>query len=90
MNEPMLKKAMDTLEFLSQDAATRMEYDARMKYLRDEASRMNGAKAEGRAEGERKKAEAMVRELLALGVEISIIVRASGLSEQEVLKLKSV
>lgn len=84
---------MDTLEFLSQDAATRMEYDARMKYLRDEASRMNGAKAEGRAEGraegERNKAEAMVRELLALGVETSIIVRASGLSEQEVLSLKS-
>ena len=47
MNEPMLKKAMDTLEFLSQDAATRMEYDAQMKYLRDEASRMNGAKASG-------------------------------------------
>ncbi|MEK3877152.1 Rpn family recombination-promoting nuclease/putative transposase [Paenibacillus sp. FSL M7-0420] len=93
MNEPMLKKAMDTLEFLSQDAATRMEYDARMKYLRDEASRMNGAKAEGRAEGraegERNKAEAMVRELLALGVETSIIVRASGLSEQEVLSLKT-
>ncbi|ETT72499.1 hypothetical protein C173_14195 [Paenibacillus sp. FSL R7-277] len=59
MNEPMLKKAMDTLEFLSQDAATRMEYDARMKYLRDEASRMNGAKAEGIAE--------RIKRLLQLG-----------------------
>ena len=46
-------------------------------------------RTEGRAEGERKKAEAMVRELLALEVETSIIVRASGLSEQEVLNLKS-
>lgn len=97
MNEPMLKKAMDTLEFLSQDAATRMEYDARMKYLRDEASRMNGAKAEGRAEGiaegiakgEQKKAEAIVLELLALGVDDSVIVKASGLSEQQILRLKS-
>lgn len=35
------------------------------------------------------KAEAMVLELLALGVETSIIIRASGLSEQEVLSLKS-
>ncbi|MFD0710459.1 hypothetical protein [Paenibacillus sp. GCM10027626] len=38
MNEPMLKKAMDTLEFLSQDAAARMAYDARMKALSDEKS----------------------------------------------------
>ncbi len=28
MKEPMLKKAMDTLEFLSQDRAARMAYDA--------------------------------------------------------------
>lgn len=101
MNEPMLKKAMDTLEFLSQDAATRMEYDARMKYLRDEASRMNGAKAEGRAEGraegiaegiakgEQKRAEAIVLELLALGVETSVILKASGLTEQQILRLKA-
>lgn len=50
MNEPMLKKAMTTLEFLSQDEQTRMEYEARQKYLLDEASRVAGAKAEGRAE----------------------------------------
>ncbi|MNY56559.1 hypothetical protein D3C86_1926520 [compost metagenome] len=80
---------MDTLEFLSQDAATRMEYEARMKYLRDEVSRMEGAKSEGRAEGARKKAEDMALELLTLGVEISVIVKASGLSEQEIQSLRS-
>ncbi|MDF2722069.1 MAG: hypothetical protein K0Q59_1744 [Paenibacillus sp.] len=30
----MLRKAMDTLEFLSQDAAARLAYDARMKALK--------------------------------------------------------
>lgn len=38
MNETVLKKAMGTLEFLSQDAATRIEYEARMKHLREEAN----------------------------------------------------
>jgi len=91
MNEPMLKKAMDTLEFLSQDAAARMAYEARMKALSDEKSRIEGARAEGEAKGEargqRQKAEEMARELLALGVDISVISKASKLSEQEIRKL---
>ncbi|MCP1423625.1 putative transposase/invertase (TIGR01784 family) [Paenibacillus xylanexedens] len=83
MNEPMLKKAMDTLEFLSQDASTRMAYDARMKALSDEKSMIEGARAEGAAEGKRE----MARELLTLGVDLSAIVKASGLSEDEIKKL---
>ncbi|UHA75465.1 PD-(D/E)XK nuclease family transposase [Paenibacillus sp. 481] len=84
MNEPVLKKAMDTLEFLSQDAEARRLYEERQKFLHDEASMIEGAMAEG----ERKKALAMATELLALGVEISIIVKSSGLSESEVRSLK--
>lgn len=38
MNEPVLKKAMDTLEFLSQDAEARRLYENRQNYLHDEAS----------------------------------------------------
>lgn len=93
VNEPMLKKAMTTLEFLSQDAQIRMEYEARVKFLRDEASRTEGAKAEGRAEGiaigEAKGKEDMARGLLALGVDISVIAKASGLSEQEIKDLNA-
>ncbi|MCQ4086787.1 Rpn family recombination-promoting nuclease/putative transposase [Saccharibacillus sp. JS10] len=44
MNEPKLKKAMNTLEFLSQDKELRMEYEARQKFLHDQASMMNAAK----------------------------------------------
>lgn len=54
MNEPMLKKAMNTLEFLSQDAATREAYEARMKAMRDEISKLEGAKAEARQRAKRK------------------------------------
>ncbi|MNJ55017.1 PD-(D/E)XK nuclease family transposase [compost metagenome] len=38
MNEPTLKKAMDTLEFLSLDREARRLYEERQKYLHDEAS----------------------------------------------------
>lgn len=86
---------MDTLEFLSQDAATRMAYDARMKALSDEKSMIEGARAEGEAKGKVEgrvegriegKVE-MARELLALGVDMSAVVKASGLSAEEIKKL---
>lgn len=96
MNEPVLKKAMDTLEFLSQDAEARRLYEDRQKYLHDEASMIEGAFAEGEARGEvrgeargqRRKAIEMASELLTHGVKIAIIAKASGLSESEILTLK--
>lgn len=88
MNEPVLKKAMDTLEFLSQDAEARRLYEDRQKYLHDEASMIEGALAEGEARGEKRKAVQMALELLKLGVDIAIIAKASGLSEAEIIALK--
>jgi predicted transposase/invertase (TIGR01784 family) len=96
MNEPVLKKAMDTLEFLSQDAEARRLYEDRQRYLHDEASMIEGALAEGDARGEARgivagqeqKARAMAAELLALGVDPGVIAKASGLSESEILALK--
>jgi predicted transposase/invertase (TIGR01784 family) len=93
MNEPVLKKAMDTLEFLSQDAEARRLYEDRQKFLHDEASMIEGALAEGEARGiaagQQQKARAMAAELLALGVEPGIIAKASGLSEADILAIKS-
>ncbi|WP_338554488.1 Rpn family recombination-promoting nuclease/putative transposase [Paenibacillus sp. KS-LC4] len=100
MNEPELKKAMTTLEFLSQDVEARRLYEARQKFLHDEASMIEGALAEGEArgevrgeargvlKGERKKALEVAQKLLALSVEISVIAAASGLSEAEIVALK--
>jgi predicted transposase/invertase (TIGR01784 family) len=102
MNEPMLKKAMDTLEFLSQDAAARMAYNARMKALSDEKSRIEGALEEGIAKGiekgiakgiekgiEKCKTETAIK-LLALGVDIRTIAEATGLSVEQIKALSSV
>jgi len=84
MNEPVLKKAMDTLEFLSQDAEVRQLYEARQRYLHDEASIREGAFAEG----EYTKAIKIASKMLKMGVDLSVIIEASGLSEAQVLKLQ--
>ncbi len=105
MNEPTLKKAMDTLEFLSQDREARRLYEERQKYLHDEASMIewateNGHKkglekglekghAEGLIKGERKKAIEIAENMIALGIEVSVIAKASGLSETEIENLKA-
>uniref|UniRef100_UPI0026A1C221 hypothetical protein n=1 Tax=Cohnella fermenti TaxID=2565925 RepID=UPI0026A1C221 len=92
MKEPMLKKAMDTLEFLSQDPAARMAYDARMKALSDEKSRIESARqvgmAEGMARGEaRGRAEAAVK-MLEMGMELELIEKIAGMTIKEIKALR--
>ncbi|PAF31045.1 hypothetical protein CHI14_15015 [Paenibacillus sp. 7516] len=92
MNEPTLKKAMDTLEFLSQDREARRLYEERQKYLHDEASMIEWATekgiARGLVEGEKRKAIEIAKNMLSLGIEVSVIAKASGLSESEIESLK--
>ncbi|MDF2716018.1 MAG: hypothetical protein K0R28_2943 [Paenibacillus sp.] len=51
METPGLKKAMTTLEFLSQNKEARMLYEMRKKALLDEQSALDYAKTRGREEG---------------------------------------
>lgn len=97
MNEPTLKKAMDTLEFLSQDREARRLYEERQKYLHDEASMIEWATEKGMekgmekgiVEGEHKKAVEIAKNLLEMGLDLDTIVKASGLSKEEVSALAS-
>jgi predicted transposase/invertase (TIGR01784 family) len=80
MNEPGLEKAMDTLQYLSQDSEARRLYEARQKYLHDEASMLEGAKQAGIKE--------VARNMLALNIDVATIAKATGLTEQEIDSLK--
>jgi predicted transposase/invertase (TIGR01784 family) len=80
MNEPGLEKAMDTLQYLSQDSEARRLYEARQKYLHDEASMLEGAKQAGIKE--------VARNMLALNIDVATIAKATGLTEQEINSLK--
>ncbi|GBF74957.1 hypothetical protein PA598K_03330 [Paenibacillus sp. 598K] len=88
MNEPTLKKAMDTLEFLSQDQEARRLYEERQKYLHDEASMIEWATEKGMQKGFEKGRTVIAHNMLAMGLEISVIAKASGLSEEDVKLLK--
>ncbi|MHA6533835.1 Rpn family recombination-promoting nuclease/putative transposase [Paenibacillus sp. BAC0078] len=87
MNEPGLEKAMDTLQYLSQDSDARRLYEARQKYLHDEASMVEGAKSAGIAEGVNKGKREVARNLLAMGMDYVAVAKATGLSESEIKSL---
>lgn len=87
MNEPQLRKAMDTLEFLSQNEEARRLYEMRQKALHDEASMLYGAREEGKAEGKVEGKTEVARNMLAANMPISVIVKMTGLSESEIEEL---
>lgn len=80
VNEPTLGKAMTALEFLSQDAEARRQYEMRQKALHDEASMIEGARAEGIIQ--------VAKNMLLLGIDLETISQATGLPSQELKKLQ--
>jgi len=92
VNEPTLGKAMTALEYLSQDAEARRLYEMRQKALHDEASMLEGAREEGERRGESigrtKEKMDVALKLLSMGVNIVSVAEATGLSEEELQKLK--
>lgn len=80
MSEPTIRKAIDVLEFLSQDKEARKLYEMREKALRDELNMIEGAKQE--------KAMEVAKNMLVKGMEVSLVSEMTGLSEEEVKNLK--
>ncbi|WP_256984674.1 MULTISPECIES: hypothetical protein [Paenibacillus] len=98
--EPALKKAMSVLEFLSQDEQARQRYIDRQKFLWDEASMIEGAREEGLKkgleegiqkgikEGEAESKRKIALNMLSLGIELDIIIKATGLTPVEIEELQ--
>ncbi|MXQ54041.1 Rpn family recombination-promoting nuclease/putative transposase [Shimazuella alba] len=89
MNEPILGKAMKELEYLSQDEEARRLYEMRQKALHDEASSIAGAKEEGKKEGKLEEKEKVAKILLQENMDVPLIMKATGLTEDVILQLKS-
>lgn len=88
MTEPAIRKALTAEEiFLKQDKE-RYLYEMREKALLDHVSAMEGAKEEGRAEGELKAQRETALRLLNMGMELEDIAKATGLSGEELRKLQ--
>lgn len=99
MDTPGLKKAMTTLDFLSQNKEARMLYEMRKKALLDEQSALHEAelrgkeagreagREEGREEGRDEGRTEVALNLLRKGLSVSLISEVTGLSAVEVEKL---
>ena len=97
MSDPVVKKVVTALEFLSQDERERALYENRQKALRDWNSSLYNAHEEGVEEGmekgmekgERHQALATARNLLGMGLSVEQIAQATGLSVTEVEHLRA-
>ena len=88
-----IKKAANFLEEISADEATRKIYEDREKARRDMASRLAGAKREGKIEGKKEgeynKAIEFARKLLKRNRPIEEIIEDTGLTHEEIESLKT-
>ncbi|EPB8220768.1 Rpn family recombination-promoting nuclease/putative transposase [Clostridium perfringens] len=87
-----IKLAKSELYRLSMDSKEREQYNMREKAIYDRISALENAEAKGKKEGKLEgKLESkleVVRESLSQGLEISLISKITGLSEEEIIKLK--
>ncbi len=99
MSEPAIRKALTAEEIFLRQDKERYLYEMREKALLDHVSAIEGAKEEGIAEGITKgiakgiaegKAQAnneIALKLLEMKLPLSDIVKATGLTEEEIRKL---
>ena len=79
-----IKLAKSELYRLSMDSKEREQYNMREKAIYDKISALESSKEEGKLESKLE----VARESLSQGLEISLISKITGLSEEEILKIK--
>ncbi|WP_172687085.1 Rpn family recombination-promoting nuclease/putative transposase (plasmid) [Clostridium perfringens] len=83
-----IKLAKSELYRLSMDSKEREQYNMREKAIYDRISALENAEAKGKKEGKLESKLEVVKESLSQGLEISLISKITGLSEEEILKIK--
>ena len=96
MNEPLLKEALSYEQIFANNDEMYRKYQQREDAIREETTKINlgekrGLKrgiAIGREQGEKIKAKAMAKDMLADGVDIKFIAKYTKLSIDEINALK--
>lgn len=91
LQEKVFERLFEQAEIAKFTPVERQSYEESLKNLRDWYSVMETAKnegiAEGRAEGRAKEKKDVARNLKALNVDLSTIIAATGLTEDEIIEL---
>jgi predicted transposase/invertase (TIGR01784 family) len=83
---------VQAFEILEQGAWTKKELNAYDRYLasmRSNRSQLDTAREEGREEGEQKRALAIAKNMLAMGIDIEKVAKATTLTLEQVKQLKT-
>ena len=92
-NAKKIKKAYEELEYLSQDKAAREEYDAYQRAIIDEKMKIQYAEEKGiergKIEGKKEGKLEIAKKMLKKETDIELIKEFTGLTEEEVNKVKS-
>ena len=83
---PMIEKAIDELEYLSQDEKTRQMYEEQLKAEFDYNSGIYAAFRDGKLEGELTKALETARKMREEGFNPEQIIRITGLSQTQLME----
>ena len=86
---PEVKQLSAACEIAAFSPAKRTLYNRSVMKEQDVINQLYYAKEEGLAEGEAKKSLEIAKKMLKEGLSVDLICRTTGLSEEEVLKLKS-
>ena len=84
-----IKLAKSELYRLSMDSKEREQYNMREKAIYDRISALENAEIKGKIEGKIERKLELVKESLNQGLELSLISKITGLSEEEILKIKN-
>ncbi|MEC1760560.1 Rpn family recombination-promoting nuclease/putative transposase, partial [Schinkia azotoformans] len=76
--DPIIKKAVDRLEIISQNQENRWDYEIRQKALKDITTMKEGAKEEGKAEGKAEGKIEVALEMLRDGLDVDRIAKLTG------------
>ncbi len=87
--DPYIESAYERLQIISQDKEKRMEYEAREKAIRDYNEGMLEAEERGIAIGEERGIIQTAKNLIALGLPTDTITKGTGLSEDQIERLRS-
>lgn len=89
MMDEVIRTAEEKLAYLSSDEETRRLYELREKQIRDEATRISGAKKEGQKVGEHKKAIEIAQKMINKGKTIEEIQEFTELDKEIIIRLKA-
>lgn len=83
-----IEEAMNELEKISKDKELRRVAELREKAIRDEQNGLRHAREEGIEQGIGKGVEKVAKKMIELNMPIQDIIKATGLTEKQILELK--